>query len=642
MPLPQMYPAPAPAPSTNFNTLQLDMLQKYACIRQERSSNKEPEQQAAEKEAAVPKALPSELAHAPHAHSAAAAQPPPPLFAHWPSQIFAGGAVQVAHVHNPVQMVHMQANMSRPPEAQVHVRRVGSEYARGTALVYSPEEWSKAHVHSQQPQGPCRPHRHPPPPLVRESVAVVGAAHSGSEHAPAAGTRHVQAWFQHQAECESEEGELGDSAGFHDAQAEFSGSQSSGQNSRRASAIDAEQSDHDDDDNAGHSRLRRSFCCSRDSLGEDECTEAREGSWSGSHSESDSCCSESSDDGASSECAPPLSDDSLAGAMNVPPPTEASPRSNSLASDSSLDLSCKKMLDSLPTEGAGERRGATAEAAVLNELLECEGPGAGGVSGPLEFVSVLGKGASSVVWLARDAAGAELAVKVLKLSHLNVPRDKLKLHIAMTEHMILHHIKHPAIVDCRFYKKQGSAHFVGMELLKGGSLADLVLKKGNLHEDAARECFWNLLQALRVLHENQVVHHDVKLENCILQRGGDFGSLKLLDFGLAHVVGFSGLQSWFAGTYQYMPPEMIQQRLNWTEHKCPLEPSTAMDMWSAGVCLFKLLSGMNPFRFGTTSQVSQESLVFASSRSQRLQCVRFGMLSFDTKRSLMKDGVNCL
>lgn len=53
---------------------------------------------------------------------------------------------------------------------------------------------------------------------------------------------------------------------------------------------------------------------------------------------------------------------------------------------------------------------------------------------------------------------------------------------AMTEHMILHHIKHPAIVDCRFYKKQGSAHFVGMELLKGGSLADLVLKKGNLHE----------------------------------------------------------------------------------------------------------------------------------------------------------------
>lgn len=108
MPLPQMYPAPAPAPSTNFNTLQLDMLQKYACIRQERSSNKEPEQQAAEKEAAVPKALPSELAHAPHAHSAAAAQPPPPLFAHWPSQIFAGGAVQVAHVHNPVQMVHMQ------------------------------------------------------------------------------------------------------------------------------------------------------------------------------------------------------------------------------------------------------------------------------------------------------------------------------------------------------------------------------------------------------------------------------------------------------------------------------------------------------------------------------------------------------
>ena len=67
-------------------------------------------------------------------------------------------------------------------------------------------------------------------------------------------------------------------------------------------------------------------------------------------------------------------------------------------------------------------------------------------------------------------------------------------------------------------------------------------------QDKARKCFWQLLQALHMLHENNIVHHDVKLENILLQKSNDLDVVKLVDFGLSHVMDFHGLHDWFVGS----------------------------------------------------------------------------------------------
>ena len=82
-------------------------------------------------------------------------------------------------------------------------------------------------------------------------------------------------------------------------------------------------------------------------------------------------------------------------------------------------------------------------------------------------------------------------------------------------------------------------------------------------QDKARKCFWQLLQALHILHSNNIVHHDVKLENILLQKSNDLDVVKLVDFGLSHVTGFHGLHDWFVRTQCAIPlMEMRRQFSN--------------------------------------------------------------------------------
>eukprot|EP00741_Cyanophora_paradoxa_P017823 tig00021017_g17213.t1 len=105
-----------------------------------------------------------------------------------------------------------------------------------------------------------------------------------------------------------------------------------------------------------------------------------------------------------------------------------------------------------------------------------------------------------------------------------------------------------------------------------------------LEEEAARQSFAQVVQAVRYMHEQGVVHRDLKLDNVMTDPAT--GSVKLIDFGFSRSVE-SALAS-HVGTRPYMAPEVMSVPLTGYDGR-------AIDVWSLGVILFLMLAGGYPF-----------------------------------------------
>jgi serine/threonine protein kinase len=106
--------------------------------------------------------------------------------------------------------------------------------------------------------------------------------------------------------------------------------------------------------------------------------------------------------------------------------------------------------------------------------------------------------------------------------------------------------------------------------------------EGPLTEAEAKNAFFDVLTAIAHLHERNVVHRDIKLENLICV---ETGAVKLADFGLAEIVNPGGKLKSRKGFYRYWPPEVILGK--------PYDAK--VDIWGIGVCLFAAVTGEFPF-----------------------------------------------
>ena len=91
--------------------------------------------------------------------------------------------------------------------------------------------------------------------------------------------------------------------------------------------------------------------------------------------------------------------------------------------------------------------------------------------------------------------------------------------------------------------------------------------------------------ALGKLHESNVMHRDLKLENIMLCENG---YIKLIDYGLAKFAEMDELSTTKAGTPEYFAPEMI------STSRAPGYNKT-IDWWAVGIIMFELLTGKTPF-----------------------------------------------
>ncbi|KAL3658865.1 hypothetical protein V7S43_016227 [Phytophthora oleae] len=177
----------------------------------------------------------------------------------------------------------------------------------------------------------------------------------------------------------------------------------------------------------------------------------------------------------------------------------------------------------------------------------------------------------------------EVAVKIVPKYILISPEEKQSV---VREQVIHKGLDHPHIVKLLDVYEDDGAHYFILERADSGSLNTMITGAG-MDENKCREFFRQLLQALEYLHSNNIVHHDIKPHNVLLDDDGT--TVKLCDFGASRAFDAHETSLPFAGifgTVGYIAPELLDGKASY---------GPAIDMFSAGIMLFEMVFGYGPF-----------------------------------------------
>ncbi len=242
---------------------------------------------------------------------------------------------------------------------------------------------------------------------------------------------------------------------------------------------------------------------------------------------------------------------------------------------------------------------------------------AGAEIGPYRLLRSLGRGGMAEVFMAEHRHLAQVrAIKVLLPHVAQDPRLAARL---LTEARAIARLQHPAIVqvfECDTLP--GGGAFIAMEYLRGEPANRWLARLGSLraHPRLAAALVGIVADALAHAHRHAVVHRDVKPDNLFLvpdDSGGHRFSVKVLDFGVAKLVGDTPMTATRTGCVVGTPPYMAPEQ--WQPNG-PVGPPT--DIYSLGCVLFELLVGRPPYVGDDPLAIMGAHLVQETPRARRL------------------------
>ena len=190
----------------------------------------------------------------------------------------------------------------------------------------------------------------------------------------------------------------------------------------------------------------------------------------------------------------------------------------------------------------------------------------------------LGKGAFGSVFRALNmGTGETVAVKQIKLADL----PKSELRVITLEIDLLKNLDHPNIVKYHGFVKSSESLNIILEYCENGSLHSISKNFGKFPENLVGLYMSQVLHGLLYLHEQGVIHRDIKGANILTTKQG---LVKLADFGVATRTT-SLHESSVVGTPYWMAPEVIELS----------GATTASDIWSLGCTVIELLDGKPPY-----------------------------------------------
>ena len=204
----------------------------------------------------------------------------------------------------------------------------------------------------------------------------------------------------------------------------------------------------------------------------------------------------------------------------------------------------------------------------------------------------LGKGAFAEVKKCEHKATREdRAVKIYRKDPAN---PALRSNI-MREFDILRTLDHPNIVGIFEHFEDDRKFYMVMEYCKGGEMFNSIVKGANTNEEMVARTMRQVLSAIAYIHENGIVHRDMKPENILFEELGNEQNLKLVDFGEATRLDENRQVEGVCGTSYYVAPEVLTGRYN-----------ELCDIWSCGVIMYILLSGKVPFNGHNDSEIIEK------------------------------------